>query len=120
MYFHSLQFLAFAALLFAAYWAARRWRALRLGLLLAGSLLFYAAWTPFPLLLFAGVALVDWLCVRGMGRWPRAKKASNSSTLIGRAKYVSRRSGTRRATGSPLAISIRSRDGSSSSTTCHG
>ncbi len=75
MYFHSLQFLAFGTLLFGAYWAVHRSVPLRLGTLLVGSLLFYAAWTPFPLLLFASSALVEWLCVKGMVRWPRAKKA---------------------------------------------
>ena len=52
MYFHSLQFLVFLFVSFAAYWAVHTHKAARLGCCSSASLLFYAAWSPLPLLLF--------------------------------------------------------------------
>ncbi len=69
MYFHSLQFLGFLIIAFAAYWAVHKNKAARLGVLLIASLTFYAAWSPFPLLIFFWCGAVDWLCIRGMDRW---------------------------------------------------
>jgi alginate O-acetyltransferase complex protein AlgI len=66
VFFHSIQFLAFLGLTFAAYWAVHRHRLARLAVLLGASLLFYAAFTPFPILIFAWCALVDWGVARLM------------------------------------------------------
>ncbi len=71
MYFHSLQFLAFLVVSFALYWAVHRSKAARLGVLLLASLAFYAAWSPFPILIFVWCAVVDFLAVKGMARWRR-------------------------------------------------
>ena len=57
MYFHSLQFLAFLVVSFALYWAVHRSKAARLGVLLLASLAFYAAWSPFPILIFVWCAV---------------------------------------------------------------
>ncbi len=69
MFFHSLQFLAFLVVTFAVYWAVAKSKTARLGVLLVASLLFYAAWSPFPLLVFLWCAVVDRLTTRGMARW---------------------------------------------------
>ncbi|MGI5864413.1 MAG: MBOAT family O-acyltransferase [Myxococcales bacterium] len=71
MYFHSLQFLAFLVVSHALYWAVHRCKAARLGVLLLASLAFYAAWSPFPILIFVWCAVVDFLAVKGMARWQR-------------------------------------------------
>src|SRR5687767_15873820 len=60
-----------------------------------------------------------WPCVASHC-WPRAKQSSNAAGDICCAKYVSRRTGTTRHSGSPLAIVTRFAFGSSSITTCHG
>ena len=59
MLFHSAQFLLFLGVTFAVYWAVHRHTVARLAVLLFASLLFYSAWTPFPLLVFAWCATVD-------------------------------------------------------------
>ncbi len=69
MYFHSLQFLSFLVATFAIYWAVHRNRTARLSVLLVASLAFYAAWSPFPILVFVCCAAVEHLAVRGMVRW---------------------------------------------------
>lgn len=69
MYFHSLQFLSFLVATFAIYWAVHRSEGARLSVLLVASLAFYAAWTPFPILIFMGCAAVTWLAANGMLRW---------------------------------------------------
>lgn len=77
MYFHSLQFLAFLAAAFAVYWAVHRNRAARLGVLLLASLAFYAAWSPYPILIFAWCAAAEHFAALGMLRWdgrPRIRK----------------------------------------------
>lgn len=71
MYFHSLQFLAFLIVAFSLYWAVHRSKAARLGVLLLASLTFYAAWSPFPILIFLWCATVDFLVVKGLGRFSR-------------------------------------------------
>ena len=84
MYFHSLQFLAFLTIAFAAYWSVHRSKPARIAVLLVASLLFYAAWTPFPLVIFAGCAAVDHLVVRGMARFetPRARKLLLAASIV--------------------------------------
>jgi alginate O-acetyltransferase complex protein AlgI len=84
MYFHSLQFIAFLALSFAAYWSVHRSKPARLAVLLVASLLFYAAWTPFPLVIFASCAAIDHVIVRGMARFttPRARKLLLSLSVL--------------------------------------
>jgi D-alanyl-lipoteichoic acid acyltransferase DltB (MBOAT superfamily) len=76
MYFHSLPFIAFLIVAFAAYWSVHRNQTARLAMLLLASLVFYAAFTPFPLIIFASCAAIDFLVVRGMGRFTstRARK----------------------------------------------
>lgn len=59
MLFHSLQFLAFFAVAFAGYWLVSRWKVSRLLVLSLASVAFYAAWNPWPLLLFSGYAVVN-------------------------------------------------------------
>lgn len=66
MLFHSLQFLVFFAVAFAAYWAVHRHRGLRVTVLLVSSVGFYAAWTPEPLLLFCGYAVVNVIAARAL------------------------------------------------------
>jgi D-alanyl-lipoteichoic acid acyltransferase DltB (MBOAT superfamily) len=71
MYFHSLQFLSFLVATFAIYWAVHRNRTARLAVLLLASLGFYAAWSPFPILIFVWCAAATHLAARGMLRWER-------------------------------------------------
>lgn len=71
MSLQSLPFLAFLGCAFALYWAVHRQRVLRLGVLLLASLVFYAVWTPLPLLLLVPWALLDHLCVRGLAATQR-------------------------------------------------
>jgi alginate O-acetyltransferase complex protein AlgI len=75
VFFHSVQFLVFLVAAFTLYWAVHRHRTARLAVLLVASLLFYAAWSPFPLLIFLWCAVVDSLTTRGMARWsnPRVR-----------------------------------------------
>jgi D-alanyl-lipoteichoic acid acyltransferase DltB (MBOAT superfamily) len=60
--FHSVEFVAFAALVCAAYWALPQRR--RNALLLAASLAFYASWDWRFLVLLVGSAAVDHFCAR--------------------------------------------------------
>ncbi|MGQ0504347.1 MAG: MBOAT family O-acyltransferase [Myxococcaceae bacterium] len=66
MYFHSAQFLIFVLIAWSLYWAVHRNHRARVAVLLIASLIFYAAFSPFPILIFAWCALVDWLVARGM------------------------------------------------------
>ncbi len=78
MFFHSVQFLAFLIVTFGLYWAVAKSRVARLGVLLTASLVFYAAWTPLPLVVFIWCTVVDFLTTRGMARWddrPGVRKA---------------------------------------------
>ena len=61
MLFHSVQFMALFAVTFAVYWQVVRWKAPRLLVLFVASFLFYAAWSPAPVVLFAWYALVNWI-----------------------------------------------------------
>src|SRR5678815_4505232 len=49
------------AVTFAIYWQVAKWKAPRLMVLFIASFLFYAAWSPAPVLLFAWYALVNWI-----------------------------------------------------------
>lgn len=61
MIFHSTPFFALLVVTYAAFWlvAPARWP--RLLVLLLSSLIFYAAWKPAPLLVFAGIGFVNWV-----------------------------------------------------------
>lgn len=76
MLFHSVQFLALFTVTFALYWTVRRWKWARLGVLFAASFLFYAAWSPIPILLFLWNAGVNWTGERLLRRTqnPRYRK----------------------------------------------
>ncbi len=77
MIFHSFPFFALLAVTYAAFWlvAPSRWP--RLLVMLLSSLVFYAAWNPAPLLVFAGIAAVNWLGGQLLERWknPGVRKA---------------------------------------------
>ncbi|MCI0670464.1 MAG: MBOAT family protein [Myxococcaceae bacterium] len=75
MLFHSVQFLAFLAATFGLYWSVARWRWARLSVLLVASIVFYAAWSPFPLLLFGAYAAVNTLAGRVLTRLARVPRA---------------------------------------------
>ena len=62
MMFHSTQFLVLVGVTFAAFWALANHRWPRLMVLFAASLVFYAAWNPAPLVIFASYCLVNYLC----------------------------------------------------------
>jgi len=64
MLFHSVQFMALFAVTFAIYWQVHRWKAPRLWVLFIASFLFYAAWSPLPVLLFAWYAAVNWVAAK--------------------------------------------------------
>jgi alginate O-acetyltransferase complex protein AlgI len=64
----SISYLAFLTLIFALYWALHRHRVARLSVLLVASLVFYAVWTPLPVLVFFWGAAVDHLIVKGLAR----------------------------------------------------
>ncbi len=68
MLFNSLEYATFLVVVFALYWAlARRARA-ALGVLLMASLVFYASWNAWYLLLIAGTTAVDYLVGHALGR----------------------------------------------------
>lgn len=79
MYFHSLPFLAFLILTFALYWAVHRHKWARLSMLMLASLVFYAAYTPLPLLVFFWCAAVDYVCIRGI---------QSAETKLGRKLFL--------------------------------
>lgn len=79
MLFHSAQFLLFLGVVFGVYWAVHRHMVARLGVLLLASLVFYAAWTPLPLLVFAWCAGVDHLAIIG---FRRLKKQAHRKALL--------------------------------------
>ncbi|MCA9542895.1 MAG: MBOAT family protein [Myxococcales bacterium] len=59
--FNSLEYVAFLLGVFALYWACARRARVALGILLAASLVFYASWNAWFLLLIAGTTLVDFV-----------------------------------------------------------
>ncbi len=67
MLFNTLSFAGFFLVVLAGYWALPQHRA-RLGLLLGASFLFYAAWYPAYLLLFALALAINFLGTRAMSR----------------------------------------------------
>ncbi|MHB8879824.1 MAG: MBOAT family O-acyltransferase [Myxococcaceae bacterium] len=77
MLFHSAQFLAFFVAAFTVYWGLKRHRRARLAVLLLASGLFYAAWSPLPLLVFGWYAVVNVLGGRALERatGPRLRQA---------------------------------------------
>jgi alginate O-acetyltransferase complex protein AlgI len=66
MLFHSVQFLAMLSVTFALYWAVRLYKWPRLIVLMVASLVFYVAWNPLPLLIFAFYGAVNVVCGRVM------------------------------------------------------
>lgn len=76
MIFHSTPFFALLAVSYAAFWlvAPKRWP--RLVVLLISSLVFYAAWNPAPLLVFAAIGAVNYVGGHLLERWklPGARK----------------------------------------------
>ncbi len=66
---HSLQYLVFVISVFSLYWAVHQHFWPRMAVLVVASLYFYAALTPFPLIIYFLVGVtVDHLCVKGMAR----------------------------------------------------
>lgn len=59
MLFNSLEYIAFLLAVFVLYWAAVRYARLALGILLVASLIFYASWSPYYLILIIASSLVD-------------------------------------------------------------
>lgn len=112
---HSLQYLAFVVAVFALYWAVHRQYWPRMGVLLVASLCFYAAFTPFPILIFLVGVTVDHLCVKGMARAQSqgTRKAlvtlsivSNLGLLAG-FKYLELLRQTALSLLAPLGITVR-------------
>lgn len=112
---HSLQYLVFVIVVFAQYWAVHRHYWPRMLVLLAASLFFYAAFTPFPLLIFLVGVTVDHLLVKGMARTgsDRTRKllvvlsiVSNLGLLAG-FKYLELLRRTALALLEPLGVSVR-------------
>jgi D-alanyl-lipoteichoic acid acyltransferase DltB (MBOAT superfamily) len=68
MLFHSVQFMVFLCAALVAYWAVHKRRLPRLVVLFAASVVFYSAWMPLPLLLFAALAFVMWQAASGIRR----------------------------------------------------
>ncbi len=66
--FNSLEYIAFLLAVFALYWATVRFARVALGVLLAASLIFYASWSPYYLLLIIASSLVDFTMGGAIGR----------------------------------------------------
>jgi D-alanyl-lipoteichoic acid acyltransferase DltB (MBOAT superfamily) len=64
VFFHSLDYALFLALVLAGYWALVRRLGARLALTIAASCVFYMAWNPWYLGLILGSTLVDWAVAR--------------------------------------------------------
>ncbi len=79
MLFNSLEYIAFLLVVFALYWGAVRYARLALGVLLAASLIFYASWSPYYLLLIIASSLVDFSMGAGIAR---AKSAGRRKALL--------------------------------------
>ena len=84
MLFNTLSYMAFFMAVFAAYWAMPAHRG-RLGILLAASWIFYLAWYPIYLLLFAGITVLNYAAARGVGATretrPGAARALVAATI---------------------------------------
>jgi alginate O-acetyltransferase complex protein AlgI len=83
MLFHSVQFMALFAVTFAIYWQVHRWKAPRLMVLFVASFLFYAAWSPAPVLLFAWYALVNWVGGKLLIRFGEQGRTSARKWVLG-------------------------------------
>ncbi|MCP3102222.1 MBOAT family protein [Myxococcus sp. K15C18031901] len=112
---HSLQYLVFVIAVFALYWAVHRHYWPRLLTLLVASVYFYAAFTPFPLIIFLVGVTVDHLLVKGMARWesPGVRKllvtlsvVSNLGLLAG-FKYLEMLRQTALALLAPWGLEVR-------------
>ncbi|MCB9528563.1 MAG: MBOAT family protein [bacterium] len=68
MLFNSFEYIAFLLAVFVLYWACVRYARVALGLLLVASLVFYASWSPWYLLLIVASTLVDYTCGRLLAR----------------------------------------------------
>jgi D-alanyl-lipoteichoic acid acyltransferase DltB (MBOAT superfamily) len=95
MFFHSLDYALFLALVLAGYWALARQLGARLTLTIAASCVFYAAWNPWYLGLVLGSTLVDWAVARRIHasdvdavrkRWLSVSVVTNLG-LLGLFKY---------------------------------
>jgi D-alanyl-lipoteichoic acid acyltransferase DltB (MBOAT superfamily) len=95
MFFHSLDYALFLAIVLAGYWALRPRLTARLALTIAASCLFYAAWNPWYLGLLLFSTLVDWAVARQIHRhqddavrkrWLSVSVVTNL-TLLGVFKY---------------------------------
>ena len=64
MLFNSFEYVAFFLVVYALYWALAHHARLALGLLLGASLLFYACWEPYYLILIINSSLVDFVTGR--------------------------------------------------------
>ena len=96
MLFHSLQFLFFLPIIFCLYWSVAKTTRARLWLLFIGSMIFYMAWNPAPVVLILYLATTDFFLARGMhaDQTPRTKKilvtlsVINSLSVLGVFKYA--------------------------------
>jgi len=85
MLFHSVQFMAMFAVTFALYWQVHRWKTPRMVVLFVASFLFYAAWSPLPVLLFAWYALVNWIAARWLVRFEAQGRTGAKKWVLGAA-----------------------------------
>ena len=83
MMFHSTPFFALLLVAYAAFWLLAPYRWPRLLVLLLSSLVFYAAWNPAPLLVFAGIALLNVVSGHLLERWKNValRKAALAFTV---------------------------------------
>ena len=68
MYFNSLDYLLFLALVVAGFWLLARTQLLRLSFLLLASCAFYMAWNPTYIVLILGSAVLDYCVGLGLGK----------------------------------------------------
>jgi D-alanyl-lipoteichoic acid acyltransferase DltB (MBOAT superfamily) len=61
LFFHCTPFFGLLVVTYAFFWVVAPLRWPRLLVLLISSLVFYAAWKPTPLLVFAGIGFVNWV-----------------------------------------------------------
>lgn len=81
MSYHSLQFLLFLPLVFALYWAIADRAEPRKWLLLAASVVFYAAYNPWSLLLVLTSVTIDWAIARQLERTADPKRRKTLVTI---------------------------------------
>ncbi len=60
--------MVFLSLTLGLYWAVSKHRLARLSVLFVASVVFYSAWMPLPLVLFAGLAFIMWQSAIGIRR----------------------------------------------------